>query len=50
MFKGLESYHFKSGTVEYRIIYEIYQNEHIVIVLLIGKRENLYSKLKRRVG
>jgi addiction module RelE/StbE family toxin len=50
MFKGLKSYHFKSGTVEYRIIYEIYQNENIAIVLLIGKRENLYSKLKRRVG
>jgi len=50
MFKGLKSYHFKSGTAEYRIIYEIYQNKNIVIVLLIGKRENLYSKLKRRVG
>ena len=37
MFRGLKSYHFKSGTVEYRIIYEIYQNENIVIVLLIGK-------------
>jgi len=50
MFKGLKAYHFKSGTVEYRIIYEIYEDENIVIVLLIGKRENLYSKLKRRIG
>lgn len=50
MFKDLKSYHFKSGTVEYRIIYEIYKNENIVIVLLIGKRENLYSKLKRWIG
>jgi len=50
MFKGLKSYHFKSGTVEYRIIYEIYEYENIVIVLLIGKRENLYSKLERRIG
>jgi mRNA-degrading endonuclease RelE of RelBE toxin-antitoxin system len=49
MFKGLKSYHLKSGTVEYRIIYEFYQDENIVIVLLIGKRENLYSKLKRRI-
>jgi len=39
-----------SGTVEYRIIYEIYEHENIAIVLLIGKRENLYSKLKRRIG
>ena len=50
MFKGLKSYHFKSGTVEYRIICEIYEYENIAIVLLIGKRENLYSKLKRRIG
>ena len=49
IFKGLQSYHLKSGTVEYRIIYEIHQDENLVIVLLIGKRENLYSKLKRRI-
>jgi len=49
IFTGLKSYHFKAGDVEYRIIYEIHEVENIVIVLLVGKRENLYSKLKRRI-
>jgi len=49
IFKGLKSYHFKAGSVEYRIIYEIHEHENIVVVLFIGKRENLYSKLKRRI-
>lgn len=50
IFKGLKSYHFKSENTEYRIIYEIYEDEKIVAVLLIGKREHLYEKLKRRIG
>ncbi|NOR77769.1 MAG: type II toxin-antitoxin system mRNA interferase toxin, RelE/StbE family [Methanophagales archaeon] len=48
VFKGLKSYHFKSGNTEYRIIYEVYKDENIILVLLIGNREHLYEKLRRR--
>lgn len=50
IFKGLKSYHFKSENTEYRIIYEIYEDINVVAVLLIGKREQLYEKLNRRIG
>ena len=48
IFKGLKSYHFKSGNTEYRIIYEVYEDKNVIAVLLIGKREHLYEKLRRR--
>ena len=50
IFKGLKSYHFKSENTEYRVIYEIYEDKNVVAVLLIGKREQLYDKLSRRIG
>jgi addiction module RelE/StbE family toxin len=48
-FSKLKSYHFKYMTVDYRIIYEIYNEEKIIRILMIGKRENFYKKLKLRL-
>ena len=48
-FSGLKSYHFKYSGVDYRIIYQIFESEEIVRVLMIGSRENFYKKLKLRI-
>jgi len=43
------SYHFSVQGTEYRIAYEIRDDEVIVFVLQIGPRENFYKTLKRRI-
>ncbi|MCK4798885.1 MAG: type II toxin-antitoxin system mRNA interferase toxin, RelE/StbE family [Spirochaetes bacterium] len=48
-FSSLKSYHFKYIGVDYRIIYQIFENEKIVRLLMIGARENFYKKLKLRL-
>ncbi len=48
-FLGYLSYHFKYKNTEYRIIYEIKEKELIVLIILVGSRENIYKQLKRRV-
>lgn len=48
-FNDYFSYHFKVSKVEYRIIYKIYESELVVLVVLVGTRENIYKQLKRRV-
>jgi len=48
-FSNLKSYHFKYIGVDYRIIYQIFENEKIVRLLMIGTRENFYKKLKLRL-
>ena len=48
-FRDYLSYHFKVSNVEYRIIYKIYKNELVVLIILVGTRENIYKQLKRRV-
>lgn len=47
-FLGYSSYHFKEKKTEYRIIYEIRNTELVVLVILVGTRENIYQQLKRR--
>lgn len=47
---GIYSYHFKITKTEYRICYIINEVEKIVTILMIGKRENFYDILKRRVS
>lgn len=47
--KGLWSYHFVHAGTQYRIIYEIDDAAQVVYILLIGPRENLYERLRRRV-
>ena len=48
-FRGLRSYHFSYKGTQYRIIYEVYPQEHIVLVIMIGSREGLYEALRRRL-
>jgi len=45
---GLWRLSFKMINTEYRIAYEIDEKESIVYVLMIGKREKFYDKLKKR--
>ena len=47
--RGLRSYHFSYKGTQYRIIYEIYPQERIVLVIMIGSREGLYEALRRRL-
>ena len=49
-FKGLRSYHFSYAGTDYRIVYEIYEEDGILLILLIGKREGFYQVLRRRIG
>jgi addiction module RelE/StbE family toxin len=42
------SIHFKVYNIQYRIIYKVYNNELIILVILVGTRENIYKQLKRR--
>ncbi len=48
-FLGFFSYHFKTQNTEYRIIYDIKDKELIVLIVLVGTRENIYKQLKRRL-
>ncbi|MDM8551415.1 type II toxin-antitoxin system mRNA interferase toxin, RelE/StbE family [Desulfobacterales bacterium HSG2] len=46
---GIRAYHFKAASQEYRIAYMVSEEEEKVFVLMIGKRENFYRVLKRRI-
>jgi len=48
-FKGRWPCHFSHLTTQYRIVYEIDEVEQVIYVPLIGARENLYDRLRRRV-
>ena len=50
VFRTLYSYHFTYAGASYRIIYEIEEDTKEITVLLIGARESLYERLKRRVS
>jgi len=43
------SYHFKEKGVDYRIAYEVMEDEKIIIYLIIAKRENFYKNLIKRI-
>ncbi len=44
---GIRSYHFNIAKQQFRISYAIYNST--VFILMIGKRENFYLTLKRRI-
>ena len=48
-FTGIYSHHFKKNNVDYRICYLVHLEEKTVFILMIGKRENFYTILKRRL-
>lgn len=47
--KGLWSYHFSYKGTSYRIVYEIYPKDRVVLVIMIGPREGFYEALQRRI-
>lgn len=47
---GIRSYHFKFQKVQYRIAYVYSEKDQIITVLMIGKRENFYTVLSKRVS
>jgi addiction module RelE/StbE family toxin len=48
--EGFLSYHFRKNRVDYRIAYTIEENRKAVYFLMIGKRENFFDILKRRLS
>ena len=48
-FKDLRSQHSKFRGVEYRAIYYINEEGKLIIIALVGTRENIYKELARRV-
>lgn len=49
VFKELRSQHSKFRGVEYRIIYYVDEEGRLVIIALVGTRENIYKELARRM-
>ena len=47
--KGLWSYHFRFKSRQYRIVYEIYPEDRIILIIMIGAREGFYGALRRRI-
>lgn len=48
--EGVSSYHLRKNRVDYRIAYTINEDKQIVYIVLIGKREDFYEILKRRLS
>lgn len=42
------SYHLKVSSVEYRIAYQVREEEIVVVVLQVGTKENFYEELKKK--
>jgi len=53
MLKGklshLYSYHFQKNSTQYRIAYEILEEDKIVFHYMVATRENFYKKLENRI-
>jgi len=48
-FKGLRSYHFDHKGTSYRIVYEVFEEDKLVVIIMIAPRESYYEKLSRRI-
>jgi addiction module RelE/StbE family toxin len=46
---NLYSYHFQKNGTQYRIAYEILEDDKIVFHYMVATRENFYKKLEKRV-
>ncbi len=47
---GVSAFHFRKNKVDYRIAYSIHEAKKVVTFIMIGKRENFYDLLKRRLS
>lgn len=41
------SWHFTFKGTHYRIAYKVFSQEELIVVILVGPRENFYEKIKR---
>lgn len=48
-FKSYLSYSFSCQGTEYRIIYQILREKLIILVIMVGSREGIYKRLKKRI-
>ena len=48
--EGVSSYHLRVNKVDYRIAYSVEEDKKIVYIVMVGKRENFYEILKRRLS
>jgi len=48
--EGIATYHFRMNRVEYRIAFAVKEESKTVYILMIGKRENFYEILRRRLN
>ena len=48
-FKGLRSYHLHHKGVSYRIVYEVFEGDGLVVIIMIGPRESFYERLRKRL-
>jgi len=46
----LRSYHFRKKSTEYRIAYEVFEDEEVVFHYMVSNRENFYKKLETRIS
>lgn len=43
----LYSFHFKFQNVQYRVAYSVDERKELIIIHLVGPRENFYDRLRR---
>ena len=46
----IRSYHFQKNSTQYRIAYEILEDEEVLFHYMVATRENFYKKLENRLS
>lgn len=46
---NLRSYHFQKNGTQYRIAYEVLEDDEIIFHYMVATRENFYKKLENRI-
>lgn len=46
----IRSYHFQKNSVQYRIAYEVLEDEEVLFHYMVATRENFYKKLENRIS
>jgi len=46
----IRSYHFQKNTTQYRIAYEVLEDEEVIFHYMVATRENFYTKLEQRTS
>lgn len=41
---------FRSGTMEYRVIYTVFAPENLIVIIMVGARRAIYDRLKKSVS